>query len=338
MTMIQNRLMMTLSLFLCLSSAANAADPTPGGGAIEEYVSRIVGTYSDGVLTLRAAQTPCDDFQACLYIELIKKGGELAPLRQQVWGLRQSSPDCVEAKVFGFPKSIFEPFMPSLANTMVGLWAAPDRFPRFDFDRLDLLGEAPVTSSDGVISLVSDEPFLLHRDGADSMILDVAIEDGAAHWRDELCNDMDVELPSLQAKLQRIDEPVQTVVTEEGLVMIDLRMGYGVELEAGDGALVHYEIYRMNGQRVESSRLPGRRPALMQPAPGRFFEGFQQGVIGMKAPARAPSPDKTHLRRLVVPSQLGFGTRGRAPIVKADEPLIVDLELVTLKDNTKKKK
>lgn len=337
--MIFKKMMISALLPLCLTTtAALAADPTPGGGAVEEYVSRIVGTYSDGVLTLRVAQAPCDDFQACLYIEIVKKGSELAPLRQQVWGLRQSGSTRVDAKIFDFPKPIFEVFMPSLADAVVGMWAAPDRFPRFDFDRLELLGHAPITSSGDTISLTSDEPFELHRAGADSMALDVAFEGDAVRWNDELCSELDVELLSLQAKLQRIEEPVKVVVTEEGMVVIDLRVGNGVELEAGDAALVHFDIYRMNGQRVESSRLPGRRPALLQPAPGRMFEGFRQGVLGMRAPAKAPPSDKTHLRRLIVPPQLAFGSRGREPIVTADETLVVDLELVTLRDNTKEKK
>lgn len=316
-------------------STALADPPMASADPVETLASRLAGAFSDGSRTLRLAKVPCDDFDVCLYVEMAEKGGELRPLRQQVWGLRRTGAKGAEAVVFAFPKRTFASFMPSLADLAIGMWAAPERFPRLDLDRLDPIGAAPFIASDDAVTLKSEEPFLIHRAGAEAQSLSVVFDESSVHWLDELRDGAGGTLSTLDARLKRIAEPTKIRVTPEGLVVIDLRVGPGVELAAGDSALVEFGVRLFNGQLVDSTRLPGRKSLLLQPAPGNLFEGFRQGVLGMRALEKAPSDGRTHLRRLIVPPALAFGARGRGPIIGPDEKLVVDIELVTLRDNTK---
>lgn len=327
-----------ISLLLAVSTWAHAAPtnlaPTTPT-ALHTAIEHIAGHYSGGDKVLRLAPMPCDAGDNCLYVELVQRGQERIPIRQEVWGFQPDSHGDLSLTLYAFPPRLLERFMPSLADVAVGLWAAPDRFPRINLDDLVPLGLARATfSTDNELTITTPSPLLFHRDRARSISL--TVKTGATlQWSQNTYDAQGQSIDSLNLTLSRTRETTPVRITPEGMVVIDLRIGTGVELAPGDAAVVEFTIIRVNGQLVDSTRMAGRSVALLRPAPGDYFQGFKQGVLGMKASEKEAAPGHTHLRKLVVPAVLAFGAKGRNPIIGPDEPLIVDLELLTLRDNTK---
>lgn len=294
--------------------------------------SRLAGVFSDGEHTLRIAPAPIESDRDWVYVEVVAAGNELEPLVQQLWMLDAGAG---EAAMYTFPESSLDRYWPALGSVYVGAWAAPERFPAIDPGSLIPMGVADLrTSADGAFSLTTTRPMIFHRDDASRMTLTVQA-DQTITWFETRMDDAGVVMLERNLTLPRIDDETSAHVTEQGLVIIDLRVGPGPELEAGDTALIGYSMYRANGQLIDSTSLDDRKLELLQPAPGNFFEGFKQGVLGMHGQARATPPERRHIRRLVVPAHLAFGDKGGQPIIGPNETIIVDLELHTFRDNTR---
>lgn len=290
-------------------------------------------TYSDGMHTLRLTPATSEGPETCVYVELVQRGLEEAPLIQQVWTIADDSSG--KATVFTFPPSHNERAWPSAADLALGLWAAPDRFPTINLDRMIPMGVAEIRiGENGDFLLSTPQPLILHRGPARTTTLTVQGGD-AATWTQSIVGANGEIISEADLALNRVDEFVRIETTPDGLVIIDLRPGSGAELEAGDTALVDYRIFNSDGQLVDSTTLPDRQTVHLQPAPGDYFEGFRQGVLGMRGSPRRPDKSERHFRRLVVPAALAFGSRGAPPLIGPDEPLIVDLELNTFRDNTR---
>jgi len=301
-------------------------------GAFASSIPR--ATYSDGAHTLRLAPTPCDGPETCVYVELVERGGEGSPLLQQVWAFSpEGSED--QATIFTYPEAREAPAWPSPGDAAVGRWAAPEQFPPVDLEALVPMGRAELRlGEDGALQLSTARPLLFHRGEARSITMTVQASDSVTWVERAYGVDGDV-IAERRLGLPRVEEFAPVVTTPDGLVIIDLRVGRGGELEAGDSALVGYRIFRANGQLVDSTSLPDRKEAHLQPAPGNLFEGFRRGVLGMRGTDRRPPEEQRHLRRLVVPAALAFGSRGASPLIGAGETLIVDIELHTFRDNTR---
>lgn len=114
--------------------------------------------------------------------------------------------------------------------------------------------------------------------------------------------------------------PIESAPT---LQTIDLVVGSGEEVKAGDTITAHYTgAYAVNGVIFESS-LDGGSPATF-PLSG-VIQGWQQGVPGMKVGGK---------RRLIIPGPLAYGEApagykpgdGGRPL----GPLVFDIELVSI--------
>ena len=114
------------------------------------------------------------------------------------------------------------------------------------------------------------------------------------------------------------EEPV--VTTDTGLQYIDVRVGEGDAAEAGSTAVVHYTGWLVNGEKFDSS-LDRNRTFEFPLGGGRVIRGWDQGVAGMKVGG---------VRKLIVPPDLGYGSRGNGPI-PPDATLIFEVELVGVK-------
>ena len=114
------------------------------------------------------------------------------------------------------------------------------------------------------------------------------------------------------------DEPV--VTTDTGLQYIDVRVGEGDAAEAGSTAVVHYTGWLVNGKKFDSS-LDRNQTFDFPVGGGRVIKGWDQGVAGMKVGG---------VRKLIVPPDLGYGSRGIGPI-PPDATLVFEVELVGVK-------
>ncbi|HEV3052313.1 MAG TPA: FKBP-type peptidyl-prolyl cis-trans isomerase [Longimicrobium sp.] len=105
--------------------------------------------------------------------------------------------------------------------------------------------------------------------------------------------------------------------TPSGLQYRDDAVGEGQEAKAGDTVAVHYTGTLENGSKFDSSRDRGE-PLRFPLGAGHVIKGWDEGVAGMKVGGK---------RTLVIPPELGYGSRGIGPI-PPNSTLIFDVELM----------
>lgn len=104
----------------------------------------------------------------------------------------------------------------------------------------------------------------------------------------------------------------------DGLIAVDLVEGSGPEVVEGTLVKVDYTGWLADGGVMfDTSRSDDREPFFTS-IPGRLIEGWNRGLIGMKAGGK---------RKLIIPSDLAYGARGAARI-PPDSELIFEVELV----------
>ena len=114
-----------------------------------------------------------------------------------------------------------------------------------------------------------------------------------------------------------------TVTLNTGLRFIDGPVGTGLPASWCAEVAVHYTEYLVNGTRLQSSR-DMNVPVIFTPGLGDLIDGFEQGVVGMRAGAS---------RHLIVPPNLGYGSQERrnsagAIIVPSNSTLVYDIEVI----------
>ncbi|WP_448563210.1 FKBP-type peptidyl-prolyl cis-trans isomerase [Trichothermofontia sp.] len=117
------------------------------------------------------------------------------------------------------------------------------------------------------------------------------------------------------------DEPVTELVTlPSGLQYEDLRVGEGPSPKTGDRVTVHYTGTLTDGRQFDSSRDRGR-PFQFKLGVGQVIKGWDEGVASMKVGGR---------RKLIIPPELGYGSRGAGGVIPPDATLIFDVELLAV--------
>ena len=113
-----------------------------------------------------------------------------------------------------------------------------------------------------------------------------------------------------------------TVTLPSGLQYVDLVVGDGAPANTTDTLVVHYTGKLTNGKLFDSTRdalIP--TPMKFQINAGSMIRGFSEGVETMRVGG---------LRRIFVPSALGYGGAGKGTI-PPNSDLIFDVELVDIK-------
>lgn len=111
------------------------------------------------------------------------------------------------------------------------------------------------------------------------------------------------------------------VTTPSGLQYVDLAIGSGREAHAGETAIVHYTGTLTDGKKFDSSK-DRNSPFSFRLGAGRVIKGWDEGVEGMKIGG---------IRKLVIPPQLGYGSRGAGAAVPPNATLIFEVELLDLR-------
>lgn len=110
-------------------------------------------------------------------------------------------------------------------------------------------------------------------------------------------------------------------VTESGLEYEDIREGAGPSPEHGQTAVVHYVGTLTDGKKFDSSRDRGQ-PFEFPIGLGRVIKGWDEGVATMKVGG---------LRKLTIPSDLGYGSRGAGGAIPPNATLVFEVELLGIK-------
>ena len=116
-------------------------------------------------------------------------------------------------------------------------------------------------------------------------------------------------------------ESADTRVTSSGLTITDLTLGEGAEAAAGQTVVVHYRGTLENGKQFDAS-YDRVTPFSFPLGAGRVIKGWDEGVQGMKVGGK---------RKLVIPPDLAYGSRGAGGVIPPDAPLIFEVELLDVK-------
>ena len=114
------------------------------------------------------------------------------------------------------------------------------------------------------------------------------------------------------------------ITTPSGLQYEDTVVGEGAVAEAGQRVAVHYTgwLYENGeaGGKFDSSKDRGQ-PFVFPLGAGHVIKGWDEGLQGMAVGGT---------RRLVIPSELGYGARGAGGVIPPNATLLFEVELLSV--------
>jgi len=109
--------------------------------------------------------------------------------------------------------------------------------------------------------------------------------------------------------------------TESGLEYFDVKEGTGPAAGLDSHVRVHYRCWHDEGRLLEDTRLSGQELEVVL-GRGDVVAGLEEGLLGLSRGAR---------RRLIVPSDLAYGTRGSGGGIPPNATLIYDVEVLSVR-------
>ena len=120
----------------------------------------------------------------------------------------------------------------------------------------------------------------------------------------------------------------QVIETATGLGYVEIVEGTGARPKTGDVVSVHYtgwlydpKAADKHGKKFDSSRDRGE-PFSFSLGKRQVISGWDMGVAGMKVGGK---------RTLIIPSDLGYGSRGAGSAIPPNATLVFDVELLDVK-------
>ena len=133
--------------------------------------------------------------------------------------------------------------------------------------------------------------------------------------------------PTIQATPSPTQNPVQNssqsgnmVTMPDGLKVQDISVGTGAQAKSGDTVAVNYLGTLENRTKFDSS-YDRNQPFITQIGVGQVIKGWDEGIPGMRVGGK---------RKLIIPSELGYGAQGAGPI-PPNSTLIFEVELLSIK-------
>jgi peptidylprolyl isomerase len=108
--------------------------------------------------------------------------------------------------------------------------------------------------------------------------------------------------------------------TERGVQYLDEVVGTGPAPAQGKSITVHYTGWLTDGTQFDSSRDRGE-PIVLRFDAGQVIPGWDIGLGSMRVGGK---------RRLIIPSELGYGANGAGEAIPPDSTLVFDVELVAV--------
>ena len=133
----------------------------------------------------------------------------------------------------------------------------------------------------------------------------------------------DVELVSFSKPFKDTDFelPGQEIVKDSGLRMIEHITGDGAKPENGQTVIVHYTGLLDSGVKFDSSH-DRNKPFEFQLGMGRVIKGWDEGIADMTIGSK---------RTLIIPPELGYGSRGSGGVIPPNSVLVFEVELLGVK-------
>jgi len=106
---------------------------------------------------------------------------------------------------------------------------------------------------------------------------------------------------------------------ENGLIIEDLVVGEGAEVQDYNKVVVNYTGSLEDGSVFDSSLNPRREPFSFTLGVGSVIKGWDLGVKGMKVGGK---------RELTIPPELGYGDQGAGGVIPPGATLIFEVDLL----------
>ena len=138
----------------------------------------------------------------------------------------------------------------------------------------------------------------------------------------QLKNDKaEVNLKAGQDFLAANKEKPGVTALPSGLQYEVITEGTGAKPTATQKVTCHYHGTLIDGTVFDSSVKRGQ-PFSFKLGAGQVIKGWDEGVLSMKVGGK---------RKLIIPSELGYGSRGAGGVIPANATLIFDVELLAIK-------
>ena len=131
---------------------------------------------------------------------------------------------------------------------------------------------------------------------------------------------------SLSQSIELVNEEKDKMQDKEikELIITDNKVGEGREAEKGLTVTVHYTgwLYE-KGEKTSKfdSSVDRREPFSFVLGVGQVIKGWGQGVSGMQVGGS---------RTIIIPSDMGYGSRGAGNVIPPNSDLIFDVELIEI--------
>jgi FKBP-type peptidyl-prolyl cis-trans isomerase len=103
--------------------------------------------------------------------------------------------------------------------------------------------------------------------------------------------------------------------------IIDVKIGTGPPVKAGDTIAVHYTGTLSSGKVFDSSKGHGQ-PFEVAVGRGMVIRGWDVGLVGMQVGG---------VRRMIIPPEQAYGARGMPPVIPPNAALHFEVELLKIK-------
>jgi peptidylprolyl isomerase len=126
------------------------------------------------------------------------------------------------------------------------------------------------------------------------------------------------EAAKLTPQTSETQKMSEIVTTPSGLKYEVITAGTGAIPKAGQQVVVHYTGTLDDGTKFDSSR-DRNQPFKFKLGAGQVIKGWDEGLSTMKVGDR---------RNLILPPELGYGSRGAGGVIPPNATLIFDVELL----------